>query len=103
MTEAGIQATIGTMKAATQAEGTDAGGVAAGVPFPCAHAAVFLDIDGTLVHHADTPDAVHIDKALCTLLAGLQEVTGGALALISGRSIADIDALFSPVRFALAA
>ena len=69
-----------------------------GAPRLPANAAVFLDIDGTLVHLADSPGGVHIDRALCTLLAGLQEVAGGALALISGRSIADIDALFSPAR-----
>ncbi|HEX4942994.1 MAG TPA: trehalose-phosphatase [Usitatibacteraceae bacterium] len=67
-----------------------------------AHAAMFLDIDGTLVHYADRPDAVHIDHALCALLERLRDVAGGALALISGRSIADIDALFAPLRFAAA-
>ena len=95
MTNAGFRATIASMQAQT-----DEGG--GGAPRLPANAAVFLDIDGTLVHLADSPGGVHIDRALCTLLAGLQEVAGGALALISGRSIADIDALFSPARFALA-
>jgi trehalose 6-phosphate phosphatase len=98
MTEAEIKATIGAMKAATQAEGTNAGGA----PIPGAHAAVFLDIDGTLIHFADRPDAVHIDAALCQLLERIRESTDGALALISGRSIGDIDELFSPARFAAA-
>jgi trehalose 6-phosphate phosphatase len=102
MTEAEIQATIGEMKAAAQAEGANAGAAAGGAPIPGAHAAVFLDIDGTLIHFADRPDAVHIDAALCELLERIRESTGGALALISGRSIGDIDELFSPARFAAA-
>jgi trehalose 6-phosphate phosphatase len=66
------------------------------------YAAVFLDIDGTLVQHAERPDAVRIDAGLFALLERLGRAAGGALALISGRSIADIDALFSPARFAIA-
>lgn len=64
--------------------------------------ALFLDIDGTLVRFAERPDAVRIDAPLHTLLGRLRAATGEALALISGRSIADIDALFSPARFAIA-
>lgn len=66
------------------------------------HAAVFLDIDGTLVSLAERPDAVRIDASLRELLERLRRAAGGALALISGRSIADIDALFAPSRFAIA-
>ena len=73
-----------------------------GAPRLPARAAVFLDIDGTLVHLADRPDAVRIDAPLRVLLERLKAATAGALALISGRSIADIDALFAPSRFALA-
>ena len=57
--------------------------------------ALFLDIDGTLVGHASHPSAIHIDLPLRSLLASLKLATGGAVALISGRSIADIDTLFS--------
>ncbi|HQZ46191.1 MAG TPA: trehalose-phosphatase [Usitatibacteraceae bacterium] len=64
--------------------------------------AIFLDFDGTLVHHEDRPDAVAVDAPLRALMEGLQRASAGALALISGRSIADIDALFSPERFAIA-
>lgn len=60
--------------------------------------AYFFDIDGTLVDIAATPGRVRIDGALRDLLAGLHQVTGGAVALISGRSIADIDALFPEAR-----
>ncbi|HXF67290.1 MAG TPA: trehalose-phosphatase [Burkholderiales bacterium] len=60
--------------------------------------AFFLDIDGTLLEHAERPDAVRADPALGRLLAGLQRACGGALALISGRPVAEMDALFAPLR-----
>jgi trehalose 6-phosphate phosphatase len=75
---------------------------ASGGPPLGAASAIFLDIDGTLVPIVDRPDAVRIDEALHALLARLRRRTGGALALISGRSLADIDALFAPERFAAA-
>ncbi len=62
----------------------------------------FLDIDGTLVDFAERPDKVHIDAALRTILRQLTEVSGGAVALISGRQIADVDRLFSPLRLPVA-
>src|SRR3970040_1970574 len=60
--------------------------------------AVFLDIDGTLLEHVERPDAVRADAALRKLLVELHEATGGALALISGRPVAELDALFAPLR-----
>jgi trehalose 6-phosphate phosphatase len=60
--------------------------------------ALLLDFDGTLVHIAPTPDAVHVPASLCNALAGLLGATGGALALVSGRPIADLDARFSPLK-----
>ncbi|MDQ3026229.1 MAG: trehalose-phosphatase [Pseudomonadota bacterium] len=72
------------------------------VPALPAHAAVFLDIDGTLVGHEERPCDVRIDVELSVLLENVARASSGALALISGRSIADIDALFAPARFALA-
>ncbi len=62
----------------------------------------FFDIDGTLVNFAERPDTVHIDAALRTILRRLVEATGGAVALISGRPIADVDRLFSPLRLPVA-
>lgn len=56
--------------------------------------AFFLDIDGTLLEIAPTPSAVRVDSQLGPLIARLHEAAAGALALISGRRIADIDALF---------
>jgi len=71
-------------------------------PQPATDWALFLDIDGTLLEHADTPDGVHVEAALRRLLERLQAFCGGALALVSGRAIADIDALFAPLRLPVA-
>jgi len=60
--------------------------------------AFFLDIDGTLLEIAATPQAVHPGRADTKLVAALYEKTGGALALVSGRPLAKIDELFSPLR-----
>lgn len=64
--------------------------------------ALFLDIDGTLLEHAARPDAVHVAASVLQLLDALRRATDGALALISGRSIGDIDALFAPLRLPVA-
>jgi trehalose 6-phosphate phosphatase len=56
--------------------------------------AYFLDVDGTLLELARTPDAVHVESATLDLVHGVHVITGGALALITGRSIEDIDRLF---------
>jgi len=66
-------------------------------PAPETDWALFLDIDGTLLTHAETPDAVYVDDALRELLERLQARADGALALVSGRSINDVDALFAPL------
>ncbi|WP_260599540.1 trehalose-phosphatase [Sphingomonas endolithica] len=54
-------------------------------------ASLFLDFDGTLVELADRPDAVHVDAALATLLTRLRVRLEGRVAIVSGRSIAQID------------
>ncbi|HEY8067583.1 MAG TPA: trehalose-phosphatase [Burkholderiales bacterium] len=64
--------------------------------------AFFLDIDGTLLEFAARPQEVRVESALLGLLAGLHSATGGALALVSGRSVEDIDQLFAPIAFAAA-
>jgi trehalose 6-phosphate phosphatase len=76
-----------------------AGADATGAPPLSRSVAVFLDIDGTLVPLAEHPGSVRIDASLRALLERLGDMTSGAIALVSGRSIADIDALFSPSRF----
>jgi len=64
-------------------------------PGRCAY---FLDLDGTLVEIAQHPRAVRIDPDLRALIAELHSASAGALALISGRPIDDIDRLFEPTR-----
>jgi trehalose 6-phosphate phosphatase len=61
--------------------------------------ALFLDFDGTLVEIAPRPDAVVVPRGLPDILAVLRDKLGGALALISGRSIATLDAALAPYRF----
>src|SRR6266581_3785078 len=64
------------------------------VPRLPADAGFFLDIDGTLLDIAERPQLVRIDDDLGHLLATLRDASGGAVALISGRSVAEIDRLF---------
>lgn len=71
-------------------------------PVATADWAYFLDVDGTLIELADTPDAVHVDDALLGLVARLHHACGGALALISGRSLSDLDDLLGSIRLPLA-
>jgi trehalose 6-phosphate phosphatase len=59
---------------------------------------LFLDIDGTLLDIADTPTAVVVPPELPGLLDGLLKVFDNAVALISGRSLNDIDRLFNPLK-----
>lgn len=66
------------------------------------HCALFLDIDGTLLDLAPSPDTVVVPAMLPPLLARLSQWLGGALALVSGRPLAQIDALFAPMRFTCA-
>ncbi|GAB4179545.1 MAG: trehalose-phosphatase [Rhodocyclaceae bacterium] len=56
--------------------------------------AFFFDIDGTLLEIAQTPSGVRADGVLVAMIARLRACAGGAVALISGRRIADVDALF---------
>ena len=65
---------------------------------PIERIALFLDVDGTLIDIAPTPDSVVVSPALKDLLRTLLERLGGALALVSGRAIADLDRLFDPLR-----
>lgn len=73
-------------------------GVPQAVPTPSTPACLFLDFDGTVIDFAATPDAVHVDEQLIALLMDVQRAVQGALALVSGRSIAVLDQLFDPLR-----
>ncbi len=58
--------------------------------------AFFFDIDGTLVDIASTPDRIAVPPSLPPTLAHLWKRTGGAVAMLTGRSIAMVDELFAP-------
>jgi len=58
--------------------------------------ALFLDVDGTLLEIAATPEKVVVPPGLPTLLDELQQQLGGALAIVSGRPLEQIDNLLSP-------
>jgi trehalose 6-phosphate phosphatase len=60
--------------------------------------ALLLDIDGTLLDLARTPDSVKVPKDLVRALEALARRLSGALAFVSGRSLESIDRLFAPFR-----
>lgn len=72
------------------------------LPSASASWAYFLDLDGTLVNLAATPDAINIDAGLNELLLHVHHRTSGALAVISGRSLADLDKKLGPIGIPLA-
>src|ERR1700710_3247619 len=61
--------------------------------------AILLDIDGTLLDLAPTPREVWVPPGLARTLNRLLARTNGALALVSGRSLNDIDLIFAPEQF----
>jgi trehalose 6-phosphate phosphatase len=72
------------------------------LPAPRISWAYFFDIDGTLVDIAPTPSEIHIAEDLHLLILRLYRATGGALALISGRSITNIDSIFGGAQLPVA-
>ncbi|PKO44062.1 MAG: trehalose-phosphatase [Betaproteobacteria bacterium HGW-Betaproteobacteria-3] len=64
--------------------------------------ALFLDFDGTLADLAPRPDAVVIPHDLVMLLQALQTRLGGAVAIVTGRTAADIDPWLAPLRLGTA-
>lgn len=60
--------------------------------------ALFLDFDGTFVDFAPEPDAIELRPGGRDLLKGLHQGMGGALALISGRQVANLDRHLAPLR-----
>jgi len=67
------------------------------------HWALFLDLDGTLLDIAAAPDKVVIPSRLTDALARVGAALDGALAVVSGRSLAEVDRLLSPLRLPVAA
>lgn len=71
-------------------------------PFDPARHALFLDFDGTLAPLVDDPGAVPVTPVLVSRLAEIARETNGALAIVSGRRIADLDRFLAPLHFAAA-
>jgi trehalose 6-phosphate phosphatase len=65
--------------------------------------AVLLDVDGTLLDLATTPLGVEVPQRLTRALETLAVQSGGATSFVSGRSLADLDQLFAPLRLAAVA
>lgn len=64
---------------------------------------MFLDLDGTLLDIAVSHDAVIVPEGLVQALLRVRAGLGGALAIVSGRTLRDIDRLLAPAEFACAA
>ena len=64
--------------------------------------ALFLDFDGTLVEIADHPDEVVVPGDLGDLLQHLSKALEGRLAIVSGRSLAALEAMLGPIDVAMA-
>lgn len=60
--------------------------------------AILLDVDGTLLDIAPTPREVQVPAELRQTLMDIRPRVGGALALVSGRPIAELDVIFDPLR-----
>jgi len=65
--------------------------------------ALFLDLDGTLLEFAENPGSVTVPEGLRETLGRLAGALRGAIAFISGRTLADLDRLLGPGEFPLAA
>ena len=64
--------------------------------------ALFLDVDGTLLAIRDNPSDVTANRALIGTLEACFDRLDGAMALISGRSVAEVDRIFAPAIFPVA-
>ncbi len=65
-------------------------------------AALLLDVDGTLLDFAPTPESVVVPDELIETLGRLRAALGGALALVTGRPVEQVDALLEGVAHAVA-
>jgi trehalose 6-phosphate phosphatase len=60
--------------------------------------AILLDVDGTMIEIGPSPFEVTVSANLRQSLKSLFDLTDGALALVSGRPIRDLDMLFAPLK-----
>ncbi len=72
------------------------------LPMPSHDWAYFFDLDGTLVELVAKPWGVDADEELRSRIAVLARVTDGAVAVITGRPITDVDRLFPDIRLPVA-
>lgn len=70
-------------------------------PYP-RRPALFLDVDGTLLEIVARPQDVRVDQALLHQLRRLHDGVGGALALLSGRPVEELQRLFAPLELPMA-
>ena len=59
---------------------------------------LFVDVDGTLVEFAPSPNAAHVPAGLKMRIQALQQALNGALALLSGQPLQRLDSMFAPLR-----
>lgn len=71
-------------------------------PLPDRGSALFFDFDGTLAELAARPDAVTVEAGVRDSLAAIGRALGGAVAIVSGRPVAEIDAQLRPLRLPVA-
>ena len=67
-----------------------------------ARSALLLDMDGTLLDIAPTPDLVRVAPGLTDALCRLRDAMGGALAVVTGRPIEQVDGLLAGIPYAVA-
>ena len=72
------------------------------LPFPRHDWALFLDFDGTLVDLEDDPTQALVEPELRRAVAAARTFLGGALALVSGRPVSQVDKRFAPDHHAVA-
>jgi trehalose 6-phosphate phosphatase len=70
------------------------------LPLLASNAALFLDVDGTLIEFVPRPEDARVPPTLIETIGALRGALGGALAVVSGRNLADIDRLFAPLALA---
>ena len=69
---------------------------------PFHNAALLLDLDGTLLDLADTPESVVVPPDLMDALPRIRDQLNGALGVITGRAIETVDALLGDAPYAVA-
>ncbi|MBV8747231.1 MAG: trehalose-phosphatase [Xanthobacteraceae bacterium] len=62
--------------------------------------AILLDVDGTILDLAPTPRDIRVPPSLRETLERIKMRTSGAIALVSGRTLNDLDGIFAPLKLA---